>query len=51
MDRLRGKVGVKQVNLIQGDSGQGYNKIVVSRVTVDDLEKNNMTRIPGGGLV
>ena len=51
VDRLRGKEGVKQVNLIQGDSGQGYTKIVVSRVSVEELEKENMTRIPGAGLV
>ena len=51
VDRVRGRVGVKQVNLIQGDSGQGYTKIVVSRVSVEDLEKEDMTRIPGAGLV
>lgn len=50
VDRLRGKLGVEQVNLIQGDSGQGYTKIVVSRVSVEDLKEEKFTRIPGAGL-
>ena len=49
---MRGKVGVKQITLIQGDSGQGYTKIAVSRVSLEDLEKEeNLTRVQGAGLV
>ena len=45
VDIDRGKLGVKQVTVIQGDSGQSYTKISVSRVDVADLEESKLTRI------
>ena len=50
VDIDRGKLGVKQVTVIQGDSGQSYTKISVSRVDVADLEESKLTRIQGAGL-
>ena len=32
VDRERGRTGVEQVKLIQGDTGQGYTKVSVSRL-------------------
>ena len=32
VDRERGRTGVEQVTLIQGDTGQGYTKVAVSHL-------------------
>ena len=51
LDQARGKVGVPQATLVQGDSGQAYTKLCVSRLDLADLEQDQYTRLPGPGLV
>ena len=50
VDRQRGREGVVQATIVQGDSGQGYTKIAVSRIDMKELEKESCTRIPGAGV-
>ena len=50
VDVDREKVGVAQLTVIQGDSGQQYTKVSVSRVNQSDLEEKNLKRINGAGL-
>ena len=38
------------INLVQGDSGQGWLKICISVVVKKDLEKGPGVRIPGAGV-
>lgn len=50
VDRQRGRQGLSQATIIQGDSGQGYTKIAVSRIDMKELEEDCCTRIPGAGV-
>ena len=51
LDQARGKVGVPKATIVQGDSGQTYTKLCVSRLDLADLEQGHYTRLPGPGLV
>ena len=51
MNRERGREGIEQVTLVVGDTGQGFLKISVSQIPLEELENNGLTRIPGPGLV
>ena len=51
VDRERGRQSMDQITLVQGDSGQGYTKIAVSRLSVKELEDEQYTKIPGAGHV
>ena len=47
VDRERGRMGVEQAILIQDDTGQGYTKVAVSRLDLQELETERYTRVPG----
>ena len=51
VDRERGRTGVEQVKLIQGDTGQGYTKVAVSRLDLREWETERYTRVPGPGII
>ena len=51
VNRERGREGIEQVTLVVGDTGQGFLKISVSQIPMEELENNGLTRIPGPGLV
>ena len=42
---------MEQVTLIQGDTGQGYTKVAVSRLDLQELETERYTRAPGPGII
>ena len=50
VDRKRGREGEDQITLIQGDTGQGFLKVSVSRIKKEELEKTSYTREVGPGL-
>ena len=49
VDRERGLEMEDQITLIQGDSGQGYTKICASRISIKDLQKEELSRTYGAG--
>ena len=51
VNRERGREGIEQVTLVVGDTGQGFLKISVSQIPMEELENNGLTQIPGPGLV
>ena len=51
VDRERGWEGEEQEILIQGDTGQGFLKLAVSKLRVVELEKSVYTRHMDPGLV
>ena len=51
VDRERGRTGVEQVTIIQGDTGQGYTKVAVSHLDLRELETERYTRVPGPGII
>ena len=51
VDRERGRMGVEQVTLIQGDTGQGYTKVAVSHLDLQELETERYTRVPGPSII
>ena len=51
LDKERGKEGVPQATIIQGDSGQGDTKVCMTRIDLADLEQTYYTQLPGAGLV
>ena len=40
VDKERGRENTEQLTLIQGDSGQGYTKLAVSRISCEELGQN-----------
>ena len=51
VDRERGREGVEQITLVQGDTGQGFLKLAVSRIRVEELERTSYTRVIAPGVV
>ena len=42
---------MKQITLVQGDTGQGFLKLAVSRIRVEELERTTYTRVIAPGVV
>ena len=50
VNRERGREGIEQVTLVVGDTGQGFLKISVSQIPMEELKNNGLIRIHGPGL-